>query len=199
MNGDLAGPSVPIKAFAAEDPATFEQFIARYHTAVFAVCLSFLHHRQDAEDATQETFSRFYRYRRRFDSSRPVEPYLKRIAGNRCRTLLSRRRSNPSLVSIAEPHTDVARLQDKASQLSEELRLALGLLPKRHREAFEKFHVVQMSYAEIADSMNCPIGSVKTWVHRARGQLMDELSRREAVTPPSSSARRKQPGGRRDE
>lgn len=185
MSGDVVQAGARLEAISFDDPVVFERFVSKYHAVIFAVCLSFLRHRQDAEDATQETFSRFYRHRRRFDFTRPVEPYLKRIAGNRCRTLLSKRRYDRSLVSVEEPQTNSPRLEQEASQWGEELQLAMHVLPRQHRKAFEMFHVEHLSYVEIAEAIGRPVGTVKTWVHRARGRLISELSRRDQMVGPA--------------
>ena len=55
-----------------------------------------------------------------------------------------------------------------ARQLAEEVALALSTLREQYRQAFLLFHQHELSYAEIADSLQCPIGTVRTWIHRAR-------------------------------
>ena len=161
-----------------------------------------LDHRQDAEDATQETFSRLYRYGGRIDPARPVLPYLKRIASNRCRTAIAKRRPTVTLlepvedrrVSVAEHLTgrdvtvkdvtvEAVSVEDATpgflgNAFEEELRMAMANLPTRHREAFERFHLQQKSYRDIADEMDCAEATVRTWVRRARMQLMENLRRR---------------------
>ena len=167
----------------------FERVVARYQSVVFAICLRLLGHRQDAEDMTQETFQRFYRYRSRWDPNRPIEPYLKTIAGNRCRTLMAKKgRRHQSLAAAAELATTEDEQQTAARWLSEELQQALADLPANHRRAFELFHLHSMAYAEIAETLGCPLGSVKTWVHRARTRLIETLCEREVIHTRSGRA-----------
>jgi RNA polymerase sigma-70 factor (ECF subfamily) len=68
--------------------------------------------------------------------------------------------------------------------------LVLEDLRDEYREAILLFHQGQLSYAEIADAMNCPVGTVKTWVHRARRELIDGLRRRGALEDSSNAVRR---------
>jgi RNA polymerase sigma-70 factor (ECF subfamily) len=68
-----------------------------------------------------------------------------------------------------------------ARQLAEEVALALNTLRAQYRQAFLLFHQHEMSYAEIADSLQCPIGTVRTWIHRARRELIRFLQTREVV------------------
>lgn len=161
---------------------SFEHVVSQYQSMIFGLCLRLLGHRQDAEDMTQETFSRFYRYQKHWDPQRPLGPYLRTIAGNRCRTLMSRRgRRLQSLETAAEPQTIADDQARRAAWLNEELKLALTSLPEKQRRAFELFHGEAMAYAEIAEALDCPLGSVKTWVHRARGALIEHLRDRDVI------------------
>ena len=63
----------------------------------------------------------------------------------------------------------------------EEVELALSQVRAEYRQAFVLFHEHEMSYAEIGEAMNCPLGTVKTWVHRARKELIERLKRREVI------------------
>ncbi|EMI19830.1 RNA polymerase, sigma-24 subunit, ECF subfamily, partial [Rhodopirellula maiorica SM1] len=175
-----------IERHRQNDPAAFEKLVGRYHSLVFGVCMRFMRHRQDAEDMTQETFSRLARYLSRWDSKRPIEPWLVTIAGNRCRTVLSRHRHEVATGVPVEPAAD--RVQEKiaADSLREEVRLALASQPENHRRAFELFHEQSMNYAEIASQLDCPLGTAKTWVHRARVAIMDQLLQREVVVASKS-------------
>ena len=168
------------------DPTAFTQLFSRYHSLVFSVCLNLLGHRQDAEDATQETFSRVARYIHRWDPERPLEPWLIAIAGNRCRTQLSKRKPIQPLSNaqdaVADRYAvDAWNQSGSADALREELALAMRRLSPNHRMAFELFHEKSFSYAQIAERMNRPVGTVKTWVHRARGQLIEALVGRGVV------------------
>lgn len=172
------------------DEAAFATLVRRYQSLVFSVCMRMLSHRQDAEDVTQETFSRLVRYLDRWDSRRPLEPWLIAIAGNRCRSFLARRRSWQSLSVTEEPTSESTGEAQAVESLREEVRLAMTALPQRQRVAFELFHERSLDYAEIARRLDCPIGTAKTLVHRARNRLMDRLREREVV---AGGASRTQP------
>ena len=171
--------------FRQNDPAAFAQLFSRYHELVFSRCLRILRHRQDAEDVTQETFTRAARYLHRWDSRKPLEPWLITIAANRCRTFLARRKSTQTLT--VEPASDQATQQQAADSLHEEVHLAISRLPSNQRMAFTLFHEEQLSYDEIAQSLGCPVGTAKTWVHRARSSLMQQLRDRDIIHDVASS------------
>ena len=140
--------------FQQQDETAFAQLVRRHHSLVFSVCLKILGHRQDAEDATQETFSRVARYIHRWDSRRPFEPWLIAIAGNRCRTFLAKKRILQPLSPAAEPIGNMAAADQAADSLSEEVDLALAQIPDRQRDALQLFHEHSLTYAEIAGELN---------------------------------------------
>ena len=168
--------------FHQNDQTAFSKLMGRHHSLVFRVCLRILGHRQDAEDATQETFSRVAKYLHRWDSQRPLEPWLVAIAGNRCRTLLASKQTFQTLTVLTEPVSSEGLNQREAESLREELNLALMQVPECQRHAFRLFHEQSLSYAEIADVLDCPLGTVKTWVHRARVRIIEQLRHREVVS-----------------
>ena len=168
------------KRVLQNDQSAFAVLFGRHHARVFQVCMRILRHRQDAEDMTQETFTRAARYLERWDSKRPFEPWLVAIAGNRCRTLLASRQGHRSLTAVVEPADDFDSGGALAS-LTEEVDLALNRLAGGQRQAFELFHRHGMSYQEIASRMDRPVGTIKTWIHRARTQLIQQLQDREVV------------------
>ncbi len=164
--------------------------VDRFRGQVFGLCYRMLGSREDAEDAAQETFVRVLKNLATWDANREFEPWLLAIAGNRCRTALATRRRKPPMQTIAEPITDKTPDMQAAQNLAEEVRLALLKVRDELRQAFVMFHEHQLSYAEIAESMNCPVGTVKTWVHRARREIVDQLRRRGVIQESEYEMRR---------
>lgn len=163
----------------AGSPQAFAELMATYRHKVFALCLRYLGQRQDAEDAEQETFLRVSRSLAGWNSTREFEPWLLAIAANRCRTMLAKRARIPQ--PILEPAHEPASADDgqqRGSVLQEELEMALERLRPSYRTAFLLFHRDQLSYEQISERMGRPVGTVKTWVHRARGEMMTFLTRR---------------------
>lgn len=172
------------KRVLENDQSAFAILFGRHHARVFRVCLKMLGHRQDAEDMTQETFSRAAKYLERWDSRRPFEPWLVAIAGNRCRSFLSSRRGHRTLSPLIEPAVE-GDPSGAFAALNEEVDFALDQLNETQRKAFELFHRDGLGYQDIADQMDRPIGTIKTWIHRARIQLIQRLQDREVVHIPS--------------
>lgn len=165
----------------AGEQVAMVQLVDRYRGQVFGLCYRMLGQRQDAEDMAQETFIRVLKNLDRWDQNRDFEPWLLAIAGNRCRTALATRMRRPAMSALAEHLPDDAPDFQAARNLSEEVGLGLEKLRAEYRQAFVLFHEQELSYAEIAEAMNCPLGTVKTWVHRARRELIEHLRKRGVV------------------
>lgn len=165
----------------AGDQKAMIDLVNQFRGQVFGLCYRMLGQREDAEDAAQETFVRALRNLRSWDSTRDFEPWLLAIAGNRCRTAMSRRMRKPPAQSLSEPLPARGPDMQAARQLAEEVALALGTLREQYRQAFLLFHQQELSYAEIAEALRCPIGTVRTWIHRARRELIRYLQAREVV------------------
>ena len=85
------------------------------------------------------------------------------------------------LTAADEPQTVATTEAHAAAALREEITLAMAQLPSRQRIALEYFHEQSLSYTEIADRMECPLGTVKTLVHRARQSLIAQLHERDVL------------------
>jgi RNA polymerase sigma-70 factor (ECF subfamily) len=163
------------------DQQAIAQLVQRFRDLVFGLCFRMLGHRQDAEDMAQESFVRAIRNLDRWDATREFRPWLLAIAGNRCRTLLALRARRPATIAEVDHVPDRSPDPQGARNLVEEVELGLQMLRGEYRQAFLLFHDQHLSYAEIAEVLDCPVGTAKTWVHRARRELAERLRRREVV------------------
>src|SRR5262249_19576316 len=132
------------------------------------------------EDVTQEVFLRIFRSLRRWDSSRPLKPWVMSIAVNRCRTWLSQRPRRPELADYLQ-ETAVSPPADDSSELVREIQPALNDLRPDYRMVFILFHEQGQPYEEIAEALDRPVGTIKTWLHRARVEVLERLRQRGMV------------------
>jgi RNA polymerase sigma-70 factor (ECF subfamily) len=158
--------------------------VERFQAEVFGLCVRLLHHRQDAEDVTQEVFLRIFRSLRGWDRSRPLRPWVMGIAVNRCRTWLARRSRRPETADYLQ-ETVAAPAADDAAELVSEIRAGVAALRPEYRTVFVLFHEQGLPYDDIARSLGRPVGTVKTWLHRARMAVLEHLRRRGMVCPPA--------------
>lgn len=167
-----------VEALRSGDPDAPRRLIERFEGVLFGLCLRMLGHRHDAEDVLQEVFVRALRGVAGFDGSRPLRPWLLGIAANRCRTALSRRSRRPTPAESVEACVDPRGGLEDPDDVIGELERALGRLRPEYRMVFVLYHEQGLPYDEIAESIGRPVGTVKTWLHRARAALAEDLSRR---------------------
>jgi RNA polymerase sigma factor (sigma-70 family) len=168
-------------------PDAIRQLVERFQPEVFGLCVRLLHHRHDAEDVTQEVFLRVFRSLRRWDATRPFKPWVMGIAVNRCRTWLTQRARRPEPVDYLQDTAPGPPADDSAELLSE-IRAAVDELRPEYRTVFVLFHEQGQAYEEIAEVLDRPVGTVKTWLHRARLEVLERLQRRGMVSAEGSAA-----------
>ncbi|HMC64778.1 MAG TPA: RNA polymerase sigma factor [Gemmataceae bacterium] len=162
------------------DAEAVRALVDRFQAEVYGLCVRLLNHRHDAEDVTQEVFLRIFRSLRKWDSSRPLRPWIMGIAVNRCRTWLAQRARRPELADYLH-ETAAAPPADDSAELVSEIQAALRQLRPEYRSVFVLFHEHGHPYEEIAEALGRPVGTIKTWLHRARLEVLDYLRRRGMV------------------
>ena len=175
MTATLDDASLVRRCLRQETDAV-EALVQRFQAEVFGLCVRLLHNRHDAEDVTQEVFLRIFRSLRRWDPSRPLRPWVMGIAVNRCRTWLSRRSRRPETVDYLQ-ETIAGPSPDDSTELAREVQNAVADLRAEYRAVFVLYHEQAQPYDEIALAVGRPVGTVKTWLHRARLEVLDRLRR----------------------
>ncbi|MBI3411984.1 MAG: RNA polymerase sigma factor [Planctomycetes bacterium] len=163
------------------DSQAVEDLVERFQSDVFGLCVRLLHNRHDAEDVTQETFLRVFRSLKRWDSARPLKPWIMGIAVNRCRTWLSQRTRRPELVPYLQ-ETAASPAADDAAELAREIQSALAQARVEYRSVFVMYHEHGLPYEDIGAALGKPVGTIKTWLHRARIEVLDHLRRRGMIS-----------------
>jgi RNA polymerase sigma factor (sigma-70 family) len=165
----------------------FEDLVSAHQDALFAFVVSLGRDRGRAEEVVQDAFLRAYRALRSYPPPRiralALRPWLHRIALNVFRNSLRRRKPELVLVEDLPPVADPEPGPEaEALRQVEQDRLlgALATLPVSYRSSVVLRYVNDLSYAEIADALAQPIGTVKSNVHRGtemlRAALLKEAS-----------------------
>jgi RNA polymerase sigma-70 factor (ECF subfamily) len=157
----------------------FERLVRDHQDRIYALGLALTGNRHDAEDVAQDTFLRAYRALAGYTPERVRElkqrAWLHRIAVNVVRNRV--RGVRPRLVELngSEPST-TSGPEDDALRRAEVDALAARVagLPARYREPVVLRHVQELSYAEVAEVLGQPVGTVKANVHRGLKLLRGE-------------------------
>jgi RNA polymerase sigma-70 factor (ECF subfamily) len=173
------------------EPA-FRELLTRYERPVFSLIYRMVRDRTLAEDLSQEAFIRAFNAIGTYKTSYKFSNWLLKIANNHTIDHLRKRRLET--VSIdGSPH---ARTADEVTQsqvvvastdetpaeyvehreLGSQIEQAIAGLREEYRTVIVLRHVEGYAYDEIADIMDLPLGTVKTYLHRARGELRKSLS-----------------------
>jgi RNA polymerase sigma-70 factor (ECF subfamily) len=194
-------PELPVdaslaRAAARGDRVAFTQVVERHKRVVFGLCARLLQDREEARDAAQETFVRAWAAIGTYDPAQALAPWLLRIARNHCLDILRRRLPAARRLELdddGDPGSPSQELTSTAAGADEQLEraeaasglaAAVSALPANYREVIHLFHVEHMSYKEIAATMEVPIGTVMTWLHRARARLRDLFDHTERAARP---------------
>jgi RNA polymerase sigma-70 factor (ECF subfamily) len=169
-----------VRGCLGNDAGAIRALVDRFQTPVYGLCVRMLGNRHDAEDVVQEVFLRVFRSLKGWDAGRPLQPWVMGIAINRCRTWLSQRARRPEPVDYLQD-TLAGPVADDSTELVREIQAALGELRWEYRTVFILFHEQGQPYEEIALAMERPVGTIKTWLHRARLEMLDRLRLRGMV------------------
>ncbi len=178
---NLDDDAILVRRCLRGDDEAIRHLVNRFQAEVFGLCVRLLNHRHDAEDVTQEVFLRIFRSLRGWDSRRPLKPWIMSIAVNRFRTWLSQRGKRPELIDYLQD-TLPSPPSDDSGELVHEIQKAVAQLRLEYRTAFVLYHEQGQPYEDIARVMDRPVGTIKTWLHRARLEILDRLRRRGMVS-----------------
>jgi len=141
-----------------------------YHLKVFRTAYGILRNRASAEDATQEVFVKLSGVLARFDTGRPLAPWVHRLAVNACLDSLKRhRRGSVSLDDALEVQSPDPPLDDLVLDLErrETVWRAIGKLDPKQRAAVVLRYYHELNEAEMAIALRCRRGTVKSRLHYA--------------------------------
>jgi RNA polymerase sigma-70 factor, ECF subfamily len=151
------------------DTAAFTMLVDRHAAACTRFAMRMLGNREDAEDATQESFIRAYRSLGRYEERQAFRTWLFQILVNRCRTAALRRQRRQRMFLVDHNAVALASVRPAAesSGVREELQRAIDTLDPDQREAFLLKHVEQLSYDEMAAATGVGVSALKMRVKRA--------------------------------
>lgn len=188
---ELTDQEVIERARDGREPA-FRELIRRYQRPVFSLIYRLVRDRERAEDLAQDTFIKVLNALDRYDPSYKFSSWIFKIAHNTA--LDDLRRKHPETLSIhGSPHasnrdeieaTVLTPVSDdetpeeftSSKEIGGHIEKAIGKLRVEYRTAILLCHVEGRPYEEVAQIMDVPLGTVKTYIHRARNELKKQLA-----------------------
>jgi RNA polymerase sigma-70 factor (ECF subfamily) len=174
----------------AQRRTEFEQLAQRYHKQAYNIAYRMTGNHADAEDLTQESFLRAFRFFGNYRRDWPFDNWLYKIMSNLFVDDL-RRKPKARLQSLDQPLENGGRTDDiyleipdaaanpermmLCDELDEHVQRALSSLPKDFRMTVVLADIEGMSYEEISKTMNCSLGTVRSRLHRGRKLLRNRL------------------------
>lgn len=184
-----------VRRFVDGDRQAFEELVVRHQNRVYGFCLRLLGSPSLAEEAAQEVLVKVFKYLPRFRGESKFTTWLYRVTLNHCRNVQAYRgrrheKRHDSLDAEStddEGSTRRRELADDAPDAEDDLLLAerlrimkeeLAKLDPIWKEILLLRDVEGQSYEEIGQALDLPPGTVKSRIHRARGELKTRLTRR---------------------
>jgi RNA polymerase sigma-70 factor (ECF subfamily) len=171
--------------------AAYRELIGRYQRPVFSLIYRLVRDREKAEDLAQDTFIKVLNALDRYDPSYKFSSWIFKIAHNT--SLDHLRKKEPQTLSLdGSPHSETPSEIEASTiavrsteespeafaasrELGATLDKAIAKLRPEYRTAIVLCHVEGWAYEDIAETMGVPLGTVKTYIHRARNELKKEL------------------------
>jgi RNA polymerase sigma-70 factor, ECF subfamily len=169
------------------DSAAFDLLVRKYQHRIAALIGRYISDWSECQDVAQDTFIRAYRAIGNFRGDAQFYTWLHRIAVNTAKNHLVAHKRRPPTddieISDAEQFDSGIRLRDTDTperelarqQMEQVVMRAVGALPEELRTAITLREVEGLSYEEIAQRMDCPIGTVRSRIFRAREAIDAEL------------------------
>ena len=190
---DLTGVTdqVVVERASAGSEVAYRELVRRYQRPVFSLVYRMVRDRELAEDLTQETFVKVLNAIDRYRPEYKFSSWIFKIANNAAIDHLRRREldtlsldGGPDAMTPDRVQATSLQLSDGAeSQLDElearelgtQIERAIGALRPEYRSCIIMRHVEGRAYDEIAEVLDLPLGTVKTYIHRARAELRESL------------------------
>jgi RNA polymerase sigma-70 factor (ECF subfamily) len=173
----VADEPVLVRRAASGETSAFAELVRRHQGKVRGLLLRLCGDRTLADDLAQEVFLRAYRGLWGFEGRSSFGTWLYRISYNAYLNHSTRVRKWSSLPSAYDAETAAPddALSPPRSDLRRDLEAAVATLPQRYRGVVVLYYLQDLSYPEIAEILDVPLGTVKTHLHRAKRILRARL------------------------
>jgi len=153
------------------DTEAFSELVKRHQQIIYNVSYRFMRDPAQAEDMAQESFLKAYRLINGFRGDCSFATWMYRVACSVCLTELNRRKRRGEVELLPQHASENAVQPIESPDLPEHVRRCVNKLSDRYAAIITLYYLKGISYEEIAQIMEIPTGTLKTWMFRARKQL----------------------------
>jgi RNA polymerase sigma-70 factor (ECF subfamily) len=171
---ELDEQALILRAGPGGDKTAFSELVRRHEARVRGLLTRLSGDRALADDLAQDVFLRAFRGLSAFEGRARISTWLYRIAYNVYLNHRSRTHDHGALPDGWESF-DPERTVAPGTDLRKDLDAAISALPERYRSVIVLYYLEDVSYPEIAEVLNLPLGTVKTHLHRAKRMLREQL------------------------
>ncbi|NOR13493.1 MAG: sigma-70 family RNA polymerase sigma factor [Candidatus Aminicenantes bacterium] len=150
------------------DREAYQKIVVRHMRSAYYVALAFVHNHQDALDLSPEAFIKAFRKIKKFDTERPFFPWFYRILKNLCIDHYKHRRR---LNEVPLENVRVLEVEHEDREMKKALWKGIDELPDEQKEIIVLRYFQQLSYQEIAEILDKPIGTVMSSLYYAKKRL----------------------------
>ena len=172
------------------DQSAYAQLMDRYRESIYYMMFKMVRHQDDADDLTIEAFGKAFSRLEQYSPSYAFSTWLFKIASNNCIDFIRKKRIKVTSMDTGytTSNGEVIFVDAKAHTLNPEetiihgqkvihMRLLVSKLKPRYRQLVEKRYFEELSYEEIAEELNLPLGTVKAQLFRARDFLSSMIEK----------------------
>ena len=159
------------------DTEAFGELVNRHQRMVYNLAYRFMRDPLLAEDAAQESFIKAFRLLGGFRGDCHFSTWMYRVTASVCLSELERRKKRAEVELLPAHEKQQASAGFDKLDEPEMIRQCVRKLPSRYANIVTLYYLKEVPYEEIAQGMRIPIGTLKTWMHRARAQLRNILER----------------------
>lgn len=177
-----------VKKALNKDQQAYAELMSRYRDSIYFMVLKMVNNRDDADDLTIEAFGKAFRRLHQYTPQYAFSTWLFKIASNNCIDFIRKKRiqalsldqgftnedGDSMAFSVRDEELDPAEALEKAQRVRK-MREVVNQLKPRYRELVELRYFKELSYEEIAEELDLPLGTVKAQLFRAREFLLNMM------------------------
>lgn len=176
-NSPIAGTDAPLTDLElvaetqAGDVEAFSELVRRHERVVYNLAFRFMREGTAAEDMAQEAFLKAFRMLKGFRGDCEFSTWMYRVTCSVCLTELSRRKKRSEVELNLDAANASVEPEHEAADFAGIIRNCVQKLPEKYERIITLYYLRELSYEEIAAKLDIPMGTLKTWMHRARKSL----------------------------